>query len=55
MITLGGNTERRGVAVGDTINIGTIHTNGSTPYNQPIIYIITGNRETERLVARSGT
>jgi len=43
-----GNTNNLGIAVGDTTNIGTIHTIGPDRVNQPIVYIITGNRETER-------
>ncbi len=39
-----------GVAVGDTTNIGTIRTIGPDRVNRPIVYIITGNRETERRV-----
>ena len=40
----------RGIAVGDTTNIATIHTIGPDPFLAPIVYIITGNRETERRV-----
>lgn len=40
----------RGIAVGDTTNIATVHTIGPDPFLAPIIYIITGNRETERRV-----
>ena len=39
-----------GIAVGDAINIATIHTIGPDPFLAPMIYIITGNRETERRV-----
>jgi len=38
---------RIGAAVGDAINIGTINTIGPDRANQPIVYIITGHRETE--------
>jgi hypothetical protein len=40
----------QGIAVGDSINIATIHTIGPDPFLAPIVYIITGNRETERRV-----
>jgi hypothetical protein len=36
--------------VGDAINMGTIQTIGPGTNNRPIVYIITGNRETERRV-----
>jgi len=36
--------------VGDAINMGTINTIGPSKNNAPIVYIITGNRETERRV-----
>jgi hypothetical protein len=36
--------------VGDTINIGTIHTIGPEKTIQPIVYIVTGNRATEKAV-----
>ncbi len=38
------------IAVGDAINNGTINTIGPDKYNKPIVYIVTGNRETERRV-----
>lgn len=41
---------RMGIAVGDTTNIATIHTNDTNPFNTSIVYIITGHRETEQLV-----
>ncbi len=41
---------RIGVPVGDTINIGTIHTIGPDRVNRPIVIIIIGHRETERRV-----
>ena len=41
---------RVGAAVGDQINIGTIHTTGPDRVNRPIVIIITGHRETERRV-----
>jgi hypothetical protein len=50
MILLPGSTKRMGAAVGDSINIGTIKTIGPDKFNKPIVYIITGNRETERRV-----
>jgi len=39
-----------GTAFGDTTNNLTVHTTGNDPYNRPIVYIIVGNRETERRV-----
>ena len=39
---------RIGAPVGDTINIGTIHTIGPDRVNRPVVIIITGHRETER-------
>ena len=42
--------QRLGIAVGDTVNIGTIHTIGPDRVNRPMVYIITGHRETERRV-----
>jgi hypothetical protein len=50
MITLPASDQRMGVPVGDSINIGTIKTIGPDKDNRPIVYIITGNRETERRV-----
>jgi len=41
---------RMGIAVGDTTNIATIHTIGPDPFNRPIVYIITGHRQTEQRV-----
>ena len=41
----------RGIAVGDAINNATIHTVSPDPFLAPIVYIITGNRETERRVS----
>jgi hypothetical protein len=40
--------QRLGIAVGDTINIGTLRTIGPDRVNRPMVYIITGHRETER-------
>ncbi len=40
----------RGIAVGDPTNIATMHTIGPDPFLAPIVYIITGNRQTERVV-----
>jgi hypothetical protein len=45
-----GVEERMGIALGDTINIATIHTIDSNRFNSSIIYIITGHRETEQRV-----
>jgi hypothetical protein len=45
-----GIQQRMMVAVGDAINMRTINTIGPDKYNRPIVYIITGNRETERRV-----
>jgi len=42
--------KRYGIAVGDTINIGTVNLLGPERASQPIVYIVTGNRETERRV-----
>jgi hypothetical protein len=42
--------KRYGIAVGDTVNIGTINSLGAQKTSQPVVYIVTGNRETERLV-----
>ena len=50
MITLPGSAVRISAAVGDSINIGTIKTIGPDKFNKPIVYIITGNRETERQI-----
>ncbi len=49
-ISLPGIQNSRGLAVGDAVNNGTINTLGPNKFNQPIVYIITGNRETERRV-----
>jgi hypothetical protein len=45
-----GIPHRMGVPVGDAINIGTINTIGPDKNNAPVVYIVTGNRETERRV-----
>jgi hypothetical protein len=45
-----GIQHRMMLPVGDSINMGTIRTIGSDKNNRPIVYIITGNRETERRV-----
>ena len=42
--------QRIGPVVGDTINIATVNTIGPDRVNRPIVYIITGHRETERRV-----
>jgi len=49
-IMVAGIQHRMMMPVGDAINIGTIKTIGPDKYNAPIVYIITGNRETERRV-----
>ncbi len=36
--------------VGDTVNSLTIRTTGSTPYNQPMAFISTGNRKTQESI-----
>ena len=45
-----GLPKRYGIAVGDATNIGTIHTIGPDRVNQPVVYIVTAHRETERQV-----
>jgi hypothetical protein len=45
-----GKLMRNGVAIGDTVNIGTVRTTGPDPFNQPIVYILTGNRIAEQRV-----
>jgi hypothetical protein len=42
--------EPRGIEVGDTLNLATIHTIGPDPFLAPIVYVITGHRETEQRV-----
>lgn len=49
-LTVPGIPTRMMMPVGDAINMATIRTIGSDKYNTPIVYIVTGNRETERLV-----
>jgi hypothetical protein len=49
-ISLPGIQNSRGLAVGDAVNNETINTIGPDKFNRPIVYIITGNRETERRV-----
>ena len=39
--------------VGDGFNNLTIKTNGRDPFNRPIVYIITGHRETERRIRKA--
>jgi hypothetical protein len=41
-----------GSAFGDTVNNLTINTIGSDPYNRPIVYIITANKQTEQRVRK---
>jgi hypothetical protein len=42
------NPNNLGIVLGDTTNIGTVRTIGPDRVNRPIVYIITGNGETER-------
>jgi hypothetical protein len=49
-ISLPGIQNSRGLAVGNSVNIKTIHTTGPDKYNRPVVIIITGNREAERRV-----
>ena len=49
-ILVAGINHRMMLPVGDAINMGTINTIGPGTNNRPIVYIITGNRETERRV-----
>jgi hypothetical protein len=42
-----------GSAFGDSINNLTIRTTGSDPFSSRIVYIVAGNRETERLVRKA--
>ena len=42
-----------GAAYGDSVNNLTVRTTGSDPFNRPVVYIITGNRQTERLVRKA--
>jgi hypothetical protein len=42
-----------GSAFGDSVNNLTVRTTGSDPFNRPIVYIVTGNRQTERLVRKA--
>jgi len=42
-----------GSAFGDSVNNLTIRTTGSDPFNRLIVYIVTGNRQTERLVRKA--
>jgi hypothetical protein len=41
-----------GSAFGDTVNNLTIHTIGPDPYDRPLVYIITANKQTEQLVSK---
>lgn len=41
-----------GSAFGDTVNNQTIHTIGPDPYNRPMVYIITANKQTEQRVSK---
>jgi hypothetical protein len=50
LIRLPGSTDRLGVPVGDSINIGTIRTTGPDKFNKPVVIIVTGNTETENRV-----
>ncbi len=49
-ITVPGIPHRMMLPVGDAINMATINTIGPDNHDTPIVYIITGNREAERLV-----
>ncbi|MGE5602115.1 MAG: hypothetical protein ACM30E_03635 [Nitrososphaerales archaeon] len=49
-ILVAGIPHRMMMPVGDAINMRTINTIGPDPNNRPIVYIITGNGETERRV-----
>ncbi len=49
-IAVPGIQNSRGLAVGDSVNIETIKTTGPDKFSRPIVYIITGNRETEQRV-----
>jgi hypothetical protein len=42
-----------GAAFGDSINNLTVRTTGSNPFDRPIVNIITGNQQTERLVRKA--
>ena len=50
LIKLPGSTDRLGIPVGDSINIGTIRTTGPDKFNKPVVIIVTGNTETENRV-----
>ena len=50
LINAPGDPRRLGVAIGDSVNIGTIRTIGPTPFDRTIVYILTGHRGTEHLV-----
>ena len=47
------NRTLMGTAFGDSVNNLTARTTGSDPYNRSIVNIITGNRQTERLVRKA--
>ncbi|KJS03566.1 MAG: hypothetical protein VR65_00990 [Desulfobulbaceae bacterium BRH_c16a] len=47
------NRTLTGAAFGDSINNDTIRTTGSDPFNRPVVYIVTGNRQTEKLVRKA--
>jgi len=42
-----------GSAFGDSVNNLTVRTTGSDPFNSTIVYIVTGNQQTERLVRKA--
>jgi hypothetical protein len=42
-----------GSAFGDSINNLTVRTTAPDPYNRPVVYLITGNQQTERLVRKA--
>jgi hypothetical protein len=42
-----------GSAFGDSVNNLTVRTTGSDPFSSPIVFIVTGNRQTEQLVRKA--
>ena len=47
------NRPLTGAAFGDSANNLVVHTTGSDPFNRPVVYVVTGNRQTEQLVRRA--
>jgi hypothetical protein len=47
---LPGIQHKVGIPIGDGFNNLTIKTNGRDPFNRPLVYIITGHRETEQRI-----